>query len=964
MKHAELAAMELERFGLCVQGALVTMPGTVSEMLQVMDEMGVTAFAEATSKYSGDLLPLPLSLSVEERKWTEWALSAVASSDKPWRDVRAAGRKAWLWVVTFAINFLNCGAVSSVKRPAQLYPVGLPRPCQLAALSELEAAVDFFLCPSSQKNDWSPERPLSEDGNIVRLPAEDWSKYLSTRHLSYTGEVLSKVETLTWAQVEPALPPLGMGGRVSALELATGRMKELLLKPELSVLPVAEWPDRLPRAQIRAEPQEWAKITAGLVARNICSVIPAEEVLWHRGQVVGSGAFGVGKKKWLPAGDGQPKREILRLIANLVPSNSIQRCISGDITSLPYFSKWGLLELEADEQLCWSGEDVQCCFFVFGLPRPWWRYFVFMKPISRGAFVAEMVHFNAGHLADTLPSGPEIWVCMSTIPMGWISAVGVCQYLHRKIMSLPRPFGGGLDGKLEMRKDRSAPLFPDYKLREFFQCYIDNYDQAEVVSAEKPAANEELVKGLLDAAERWGVPYSADKRVSNSLEGVTLGAQIFGRAGFVIPSNDRALTIVSLTWHLLKKEFPSVKDLGILGGMWVFMMQFRRPTMSAFDNLWQAVSRRLPSQLRAQRLAIELLVAIGLVPLMRIDLRVPVDSSVAATDASEKGGGVTISTDLSALGWIRLGEGERHRQQGTNDGLMLVESFGGIGGARRALELLGVTPSVHVCIEKEEGARRVSAGAFPGVRHFSDIRLVCAKDLADCAGTEMHIKDIIHWGGFPCQGLSRLNANKNGMSDPRTQLVHEMNRIDAELAKAFPEAALHSAAENVASMSEEEKDQITAIRYCCPPVMCCPGPLSWCRRNRLYWLTWPIELTPDAELQVEKNSAKLSFSCARMPAQRWLPKGYLLVKSNAQFCTFVRAHRRKNPGHKPAGLGSCSASAVMGWEDDNSFHYGVVAYLTGQLLHQRGYLKRGPTAGDLADLATVPQGLAWPTRSE
>ena len=178
--------------------------------------------------------------------------------------------------------------------------------------------MDFFLCPSSQKNDWSPERPLSEDGNIVRLPAEDWSKYLSTRHLSYTGEVLSKVETLTWAQVEPALPPLGMGGRVSALELATGRMKELLLKPELSVLPVAEWPDRLPRAQIRAEPQEWAKITAGLVARNICSVIPAEEVLWHRGQVVGSGAFGVGKKKWLPAGDGQPKREILGIIANLV----------------------------------------------------------------------------------------------------------------------------------------------------------------------------------------------------------------------------------------------------------------------------------------------------------------------------------------------------------------------------------------------------------------------------------------------------------------------------------------------------------------------------------------------------------------------------------------------------------------------------------------------------------------------
>ena len=67
MKHAELAAMELERFGLCVQGALVTMLGTVSEMLQVMDEMGVTAFAEATSKYSGDLLSSIVALRRGEK---------------------------------------------------------------------------------------------------------------------------------------------------------------------------------------------------------------------------------------------------------------------------------------------------------------------------------------------------------------------------------------------------------------------------------------------------------------------------------------------------------------------------------------------------------------------------------------------------------------------------------------------------------------------------------------------------------------------------------------------------------------------------------------------------------------------------------------------------------------------------------------------------------------------------------
>ena len=92
--------------------------------------------------------------------------------------------------------------------------------------------------------------------------------------------------------------------------------RDLLRKPELTVLPREEWPDRLPRAQVRGESGEWAMITAGLVSegclravlplsaararratpcRNICNFLPADQVLRHIGQVVGSGAFGVGR---------------------------------------------------------------------------------------------------------------------------------------------------------------------------------------------------------------------------------------------------------------------------------------------------------------------------------------------------------------------------------------------------------------------------------------------------------------------------------------------------------------------------------------------------------------------------------------------------------------------------------------------------------------------------------------------
>ena len=389
---------------------------------------------------------------------------------------------------------------------------------------------------------------------------------------------------------------------------------------------------------------------------------------------------------------------------------------------------------------------------------------------------------------------------------------------------------------------------------------------------------------------------------------------------------------------------------------------------------------------------------------------------------------MTLSTGLSEAGWSRLGEGERSRQQGHSDGIMLVESFGGIGGARRALELLGVTPAVHVCIEMDEAARRVSAAAFPGVQHFEDIRKVTRKELLGCAEKESHITDVIHWGGFPCQGLSGLNAGRTGMEDQRSQLVYEMNRIDSELAHAFPLAAVHSGAENVASMNKSDRQAITKIRYDCPPVMCCPGPLSWCRRKRLYWLTWPVDATADAQLKVEEDHARLTFKCQRMPASRWLPRGHRLLDSGAQFCTFVRALPKPRPGFRPAGLGKTSKSALKRWKEHgyryppyqyelknliysmkekkavplpsaarevllhfrpdhtylamktqdrknnpvafedlrcsllgNSFQCGVVAYLTGQLLFQRGFLSRLPTASDLADPAVVPSQLAKPS---
>ena len=137
-------------------------------------------------------------------------------------------------------------------------------------------------------------------------------------------------------------------------------------------------------------------------------------------------------------------------------------------------------------------------------------------------------------------------------------------------------------------------------------------------------------------------------------------------------------------------------------------MQLRRATKSTFDNLWQAAAGHFSSQDVAA--ARGLRVAMGLVPLMRVSLRVPADPAVAATGTAEAGGGVTPSTGLSEAGWSRLDERERSRRQGHPDEIVLVKSFGGI----------------HL----KEGTRR---------------------ELLSWAKGENHLTDAFHWGGPPCQ---------------------------------------------------------------------------------------------------------------------------------------------------------------------------------------------------------------------
>ena len=127
-------------------------------------------------------------------------------------------------------------------------------------------------------------------------------------------------------------------------DFASGRMRDRSMKPELAVLPRKECPDRSARAQGRAGSDKGAMLTAGLVARSICNVLPAG-VGWAKRQVVRPRAFGVGRsvwrpagKMWLPAEEGIAKQAALQLMTDLIPRDSVQTCMTGDMSSWAYFA--------------------------------------------------------------------------------------------------------------------------------------------------------------------------------------------------------------------------------------------------------------------------------------------------------------------------------------------------------------------------------------------------------------------------------------------------------------------------------------------------------------------------------------------------------------------------------------------------------------------------------------------------
>lgn len=287
-------------------------------------------------------------------------------------------------------------------------------------------------------------------------------KELRSKRINYQGEEVGICHKLTLEQVLPSLPPPEHGGAIDICEFVSPHTKHLLLNPGKCILD--DVGQELPKLQgrVHVETGHIDAIADELVKRNVCGWIPFSSVFRFRGTPILNGLFGVGKNAMIDS-----HRSVLRLIMNLVPSNSIMRAFVGSVKNLPSITQWMTTVLEEGEELRIWQSDMCNAFYLFRLPSVWMPFLAF-NVRRKGAQVG-------------LPETEEVVLACKVLPMGWLSSVAIMQEVSEHLLRVR-----ALDETSQIVRNKAVPMWlvgiareSFEKSRSWWHVYLDNFAAGE-----------------------------------------------------------------------------------------------------------------------------------------------------------------------------------------------------------------------------------------------------------------------------------------------------------------------------------------------------------------------------------------------------------------------------------------------------------------------------------------------------
>ena len=799
--------------------------------------------------------------------------------------------------------------------------------------------------------DWIVKDVVRFGSLTGKLEQFDWDGFFSTRGIDYKGDEIKTAREFTWRNIAPALPK--EVGCVPLAEVCTLGACHYVENLDLFIRPPERWEKRRPPRVMVAE-AAWAEVCTGLERAGVCTFLRSSEVFQVDGQPLLNGLFGVTKDEWV---DGC---EVFRLIMNLTPFNGIAEPLKGDVDTLPMWSLMNPFFLQPDESLLISSEDVRCFFYTMSVPPAWYKFMAFNRLVPACCLPADM-------------RDDEVYLASRVPPMGFANSVSLAQHVHRNLTlwSSDQPAGSGTEvaaPEAEIRKDRAVTV-----ANPAWRIYLDNYDLLEKVKSVDlvtlTGSLSPAVLALRQEYEVWDIPRNTKKAVERGQLAEVQGAQVDGCLGVAYPRESKLLKYLAATLSLLELPTVTQKQMQVVCGGLVYVAMFRRQLLGCLNAVWKFIELFEHKQVHTMRLPqacrLELLRFVGLLPLARLDFRLEYSEQVTCSDASTTGGGLCASVALSRAGSLAAqghlrGQLPELRQEHR---VLTVGLFDGIAALRVACDLLGLQIIGHISVEKDKVAQRVVAAHFPEAVHFSDVADIQEDEVQTWARDYSQASLVLLGAGPPCQGVSGLNAQRKGaLRDERSGLFPHVKRIWQLLRRSFPWCQVHCLMESVASMDQLDRDIMTAD-YGDEPWRCDAGTLSWTSRPRLYWISWELVAQQGVTFKAGSGDAPREVTLeAYQDLEEVCQEGWIKVDPSRPFPTFTTSRPRSRPGHKPAGVQSCSSEDLARWERD-SYRYPPYQYASKNLLINKHNSLRLPSIEEKEYMLGFPVGYTaccWP----
>ena len=430
---------------------------------------------------------------------------------------------------------------------------------------------------------------------------------------------------------------------------------------------------------------------------------------------------------------------------------------------------------------------------------------------------------------------------------------------------------------------------------------VDGCDAEGVLSKEQVFVRQEF--------DRRHVPRSDDKTMIEQFVGVSKGLTIDGRVGDAAPTQQKLANIMPQTAWILCQKKVCKQWMQQLMGRWNHMLEVNRSIASNCDHIYYAIDHAQSCVQIDARIRTELCKLLMLLPLMRVNMRRRIYPWIFAVDASNTGAGVVIGDRLSPAGRREASHLQNLPHLNNPPGFILIESFAGLGGARLACDLLGVTVLLHIAIENDRDVLKLVVQAHPGVVVKYDIAEVNYEMLCSFRKMAPGACAVINVGGSPCQDLSSLNVGAQGLEGDKSSLFFVYLKVLQDMEIAFQDLIYLDVLENVASMDKYWVGVMSRAlnRF---PLRIGSESLSRVRRSRLFWLNFDIvSILKEygwVNFEFFEQWIDVKFDTVAVDFEWALPCGWSFpgfpgsLKTVLPTCT--RAIPRRRPPVAPAGI--------------------------------------------------------------